>query len=328
MVKCMKKTIKNINLFLMLWLMPILVLAYSSEVILGGQNVGISINSKGVLVVGFYKVNNIYNGSHLLVGDYIIKVNNEDVANIKDLVSKIEKYANNDEVEITYSRNNKEYTTKLKLEKNNNSYKTGIYVKDYLLGNGTLTYIDPETKIYGALGHYIIDSNTNAAIEIKDGSIFKSVITNITKSSDGNPGSINTKFYRQNIYGNIDKNTLAGIFGKYNNIPTHNQLIPVAKMDEVKLGKATIYTSLQQDEIKEYTINILKIDKTSAIKNIFFEITDENLINTAGGVVQGMSGSPIVQNGKLIGAVTHVTIDNVKTGYGISIINMLEEGEK
>ena len=308
--------------------MPILVLAYSSEVILGGQNVGISINSKGVLVVGFYKVNNIYNGSHLLVGDYIIKVNNEDVANIKDLVSKIEKYANNDEVEITYSRNNKEYTTKLKLEKNNNSYKTGIYVKDNLLGNGTLTYIDPETKIYGALGHYIIDSNTNPAIEIKDGSIFKSVITNITKSSDGNPGSINTKFYRQNIYGNIDKNTLAGIFGKYNNIPTHNQLIPVAKMDEVKLGKATIYTSLQQDEIKEYTINILKIDKTSAIKNIFFEITDENLINIAGGVVQGMSGSPIVQNGKLIGAVTHVTIDNVKTGYGISIINMLEEGEK
>ena len=149
----MKKTIKNINLFLMLWLMPILVLAYSNEVILGGQNVGISINSKGVLVVGFYKVNNIYNGSHLLVGDYIIKVNNEDVANIKDLVSKIEKYANNDEVEITYSRNNKEYTTKLKLEKNNNSYKTGIYVKDNLLGNGTLTYIDPETKIYGALGH-------------------------------------------------------------------------------------------------------------------------------------------------------------------------------
>ena len=312
----------------MLWLMPILVLAYSNEVILGGQNVGISINSKGVLVVGFYKVNNIYNGSHLLVGDYIIKVNNEDVANIKDLVSKNEKYATNDEVEITYSRNNKEYTTKLKLEKNNNSYKTGIYVKDNLLGNGTLTYIDPETKIYGALGHYIIDSNINAAIEIKDGSIFKSVITNITKSSDGNPGSINTKFYRQNIYGNIDKNTLAGIFGKYNNIPTHNQLIPVAKMDEVKLGKATIYTSLQQDEIKEYAINILKIDKTSAIKNIFFEITDENLINTAGGVVQGMSGSPIVQNGKLIGAVTHVTIDNVKTGYGISIINMLEEGEK
>ena len=328
MVKCMKKIIQKLNIFMLLWLLPLTVFAYSSEVILGGQNVGISINSQGVLIVGFYKVNNIYNGSHLLVGDYIIKVNNETVANIKDLVSKIEKYATNDQVEITYLRDNKEYTTKIKLEKSNNSYKTGIYVKDNLLGNGTLTYIDPETKIYGALGHYIIDSNTNTAIKIKDGSIFKSVITNITKSTDGNPGSINTKFYRQNIYGDINKNTLAGIFGMYENIPANGKLIKVANIDEIKTGKATIFTSLAQNEIKEYDINILKIDKNSPIKNFYFEITDKNLIDTAGGVVQGMSGSPIVQNGKLIGAVTHVTIDNVKTGYGISIINMLKEGEK
>lgn len=328
MVKCMKKIIQKLNIFMLLWLLPLTVFAYSSEVILGGQNVGISINSQGVLIVGFYKVNNIYNGSHLLVGDYIIKVNNETVANIKDLVSKIEKYATNDEVEITYLRDDKEYTTKIKLEKSNDSYKTGIYVKDNLLGNGTLTYIDPETKIYGALGHYIIDSNTNTAIKIKDGSIFKSVITNITKSTDGNPGSINTKFYRQNVYGDINKNTLAGIFGMYENIPANGKLIKVANIDEIKTGKATIFTSLAQNEIKEYDINILKIDKNSPIKNFYFEITDKNLIDTAGGVVQGMSGSPIVQNGKLIGAVTHVTIDNVKTGYGISIINMLKEGEK
>lgn len=328
MVKCMKKIIQKLNIFMLLWLLPLTAFAYSSEVILGGQNVGISINSQGVLIVGFYKVNNIYNGSHLLVGDYIIKVNNESVSNIKDLVSKIEKYATNDEVEITYLRDDKEYTTKIKLEKSNDSYKTGIYVKDNLLGNGTLTYIDPETKIYGALGHYIIDSNTNTAIKIKDGSIFKSVITNITKSTDGNPGSINTKFYRQNVYGDINKNTLAGIFGMYENIPANGKLIKVANIDEIKTGKATIFTSLAQNEIKEYDINILKIDKNSPIKNFYFEITDKNLIDTAGGVVQGMSGSPIVQNGKLIGAVTHVTIDNVKTGYGISIINMLKEGEK
>lgn len=328
MVKCMKNINKKIIAFLLLWLMPLMVLAYSNEVILGGQNVGISINSKGVLVVGFYKVNNIYNASRLLIGDYIIKVNNEEIKNIKELVSKIEEYATDNQVEITYLRNEKEYTTKLKLEKTNGSYKTGIYVKDNLLGNGTLTYIDPETKIYGALGHYIIDSNTNEAIKISDGSIFKSVITNITKSTDGNPGSINTKFYRQNVYGTITQNANSGIFGTYNNIPNDNKTIPVAKIDEVKLGKATIYTSLYQGETKEYTINILKIDKNSAIKNIYFEINDENLIKDAGGIVQGMSGSPIVQNGKLIGAVTHVTIDNVKTGYGISIINMLEQGEK
>ena len=114
----------------------------------------------------------------------------------------------------------------------------------------------------------------------------------------------------------------------YENIPANGKLIKVANIDEIKTGKATIFTSLAQNEIKEYDINILKIDKNSPIKNFYFEITDKNLIDTAGGVVQGMSGSPIVQNGKLIGAVTHVTIDNVKTGYGISIINMLKEGEK
>lgn len=177
------------------------------------------------------------------------------------------------------------------------------------------------------LGHYIIDGNTNEAIKISDGSIFKSVITNVTKSTDGNPGSINTKFYWQNVYGTITQNTNSGIFGKYNNIPSNSKTVPVAKISEVKPGTATIYTTLYQGEIKEYTINILKIDKNSPIKNIYFEIADENLIKDAGGIVQGMSGSPIVQNGKLIGAVTHVTIDNVKTGYGISIINMLEQGE-
>ena len=328
MVKFMKNLNKKIAIFFLLWLIPFTTFAYSPQVILGGQNVGISINSKGVLVVGFYKVNNIYNASRLLIGDYIIKVNNEEVKNIKELVSKIEKYATDNEVEITYLRNEKEYTTKLKLEKNNGSYKTGIYVKDNILGNGTLTYIDPATQIYGALGHYIIDGNTNEAIKISDGSIFKSVITNVTKSTDGNPGSINTKFYRQNVYGTITQNTNSGIFGKYNNIPSNSKTVPVAKISEVKPGTATIYTTLYQGEIKEYTINILKIDKNSSIKNIYFEITDENLIKDAGGIVQGMSGSPIVQNGKLIGAVTHVTIDNVKTGYGISIINMLEQGEK
>ena len=274
------------------------------------------------------------------VGPYKIKSNLEKLKIDKEIIEEVMATLNDDlihenlvNIVLKKSRLNNHYSlfqlkTKLKLEKTNGSYKTGFYVKDNLLGNGTLTYIDPETKIYGALGHYIIDSNTNEAIKISDGSIFKSVITNITKSTDGNPGSINTKFYRQNVYGTITQNTNSGIFGTYNNIPNDNKTIPVAKIDEVKLGKATIYTSLYQGKTKEYTINILKIDKNSAIKNIYFEINDENLIKDAGGIVQGMSGSPIVQNGKLIGAVTHVTIDNVKTGYGISIINMLEQGEK
>ena len=203
-----------------------------------------------------------------------------------------------------------------------------MYVKDNLLGNGTLTYIDPKTKIYGALGHNVIESNTKSRVEIKDGSIFKSVISSVTKSSDGNPGSINTKFYKDKVYGTINKNVESGIFGNYLESIDDNALIEVASIDEVKLGEASIYTNLYNNDVREYKINILRVDKSGKIKNIYFEVTDEALLNKTGGIVQGMSGSPIVQNGKLIGAVTHVLIDDVTTGYGISIITMLEEGEK
>ncbi len=324
----MNKIFQKIAVGLTLFSFPFNVWAYSDKVILGGQNVGITINMQGVLVVGFYKINGEYNSSHLLVGDYIIRVNDEQVTSIKDLVNKINANASDNKVKITYLRNNKEYTTDLKLEKNVDTYKTGIYVKDSMLGNGTLTYIDPESKKYGALGHFIVDSSTNEGIKISDGNIFKSVITSITKSTNGNPGSINTNFIKKETYGTIEKNTIAGIFGTYSSAIDNDNLIPIAKIDEVKTGNATIYTSLYHNEIKEYTINILRIEKNSKIKNIYFEITDEKLLNSAGGIVQGMSGSPIIQNGKLIGAVTHVSIDNVKTGYGISIINMLEESEK
>lgn len=328
MVKFMKKIFKRLLIGLTLTSFPINVWAYSSQVILGGQNVGIRLNMDGILVVGFYKINGEYNSSRLLVGDYITKVNNIVVKTIPELVEQINKNAKNNSVPINYIRNNKEYNTTLKLEKNNNNYKTGIYVKDNMLGNGTITYIDPESKTYGALGHYIIDSNTNEAVKINDGNIFKSIITSITKSTNGNPGSINTNFVRKDIYGTIEKNTIAGIFGTYNSQFDHSKLIDIAKPEDVSTGKATIYTSLGNNEFKEYEINILRIEKNNKIKNFYFEINDKDLIAKTGGIVQGMSGSPIIQNNKLIGAVTHVSIDNVETGYGISIINMLEESEK
>lgn len=324
----MKKIFKRLLIGLTLTSFPINVWAYSSQVILGGQNVGIRLNMDGILVVGFYKINGEYNSSRLLVGDYITKVNNIVVKTIPELVEQINKNAKDNSVPINYIRNNKEYNTTLKLEKNNNNYKTGIYVKDNMLGNGTITYIDPESKTYGALGHYIIDSNTNEAVKINDGNIFKSIITSITKSTNGNPGSINTNFVRKDIYGTIEKNTIAGIFGTYNSQFDHSKLIDIAKPEDVSTGKATIYTSLGNNEFKEYEINILRIEKNNKIKNFYFEINDKDLIAKTGGIVQGMSGSPIIQNNKLIGAVTHVSIDNVETGYGISIINMLEESEK
>ena len=319
---------KYIITFLIIFLMPIYVLAYSNKLVLGGQNLGIVIESDGVLVVGFYKINNTMNNSKLSIGDYIIKVNDNSINTVDDLINNIESSVIDNKVNITYRHNNDIKNTSLNLEYVNGIYKTGLYVKDSLKGIGTLTYIDPESKIYGCLGHEIIDSNTNSKVEIRSGNIFKASVTSITRSSNGNPGSKNAKFIEDKIYGNINKNDEKGIYGKYNGDIDSDNLIEINDIDNVSLGEAYIYTSLDDNIVKQYKINILKKVNKSSIKNFYFEVVDDELLSKTGGIIQGMSGSPIVQNNKLIGAVTHVAVDSVKNGYGISIINMLKEGEK
>ena len=213
------------------------------------------------------------------------------------------------------------------LSKVDDTYKTGLYVKDNLTGIGTLTYIDPQTKIYGALGHEITESTSGNLIEVKTGNIFRSSITTIEPSYRGIAGTKNAKFYSNTKYGNITKNTIKGIYGTYTKDISKQNTMQVGSYYDIKLGKATIRTVIKGEEVKNYEINIDKV-ATGKIKNIHFVITDEELINKTGGVIQGMSGSPIIQDNKIIGAVTHVIVDNPVTGYGILITNMLEEGEK
>ena len=207
-------------------------------------------------------------------------------------------------------------------------YKTGLYVKDGVTGIGTLTFIDPATNTYGALGHEVLESTTSKIVEVRSGSIFENSITSIDSSANGDPGSKNAKFYYNNIYGDIDKNTKYGIYGTYTKEYDDTSLIEVADSSEVKIGPAVIYTVLEDEKVEKFEIEITKINENSEIKNISFEIIDQELLDKTGGVVQGMSGSPIVQNDKLIGAVTHVVTDNVTTGYGLFITTMLEESEK
>lgn len=305
------------------------ILAYSSNVIVGGENVGIMVKTKGILVVGLYKVDNelIAASTNIKPGDYIVKVNNKEVNDINDFTNEINNSDNKDSINIEYKRDDKIYTGNLKLKKVDNEYKTGLYVKDTVSGIGTLTFIDPKTKLYGALGHQIIDSNTNTSLNINDGSIYYSYITGINKSSNGKVGEKESRQEKDKIYGDVKENTNKGIFGNYKNDINNDKLTPVAKNDEIVLGGASILTVVANDEVKEYRINIDKIDYKDSTKNILFTITDEELLNKTGGVVQGMSGSPIMQNGKLIGAVTHAIVDDCKKGYGIFITNMLEEAD-
>lgn len=323
---------KKLKIFIisLLLLIPINVFAYSDFIIPGGETLGIEINSKGIMVIGFYQINGKYNKGNpeLKPGDYITKVNNIDVYTVDDLTSVIEDNISKSGVKITYNRNGKIKTSNLELVKDDNIYKTGLYVKDSITGIGTLSYIDPETKVFGALGHEIVESNTKSTVEIKSGIIFRNYITSIDKSTNGVPGSKNAKFYYDTTYGRIIKNTNVGIYGIYDAMLPQKDLIEVAEPNEIKIGKAYIETVLNGEEIKQYDINITGINESSDIKNINFEIIDEELLDKTGGVVQGMSGSPIIQNNKIIGAVTHVVIDNPSNGYGIFITTMLEEGEK
>ena len=304
-------------------ILPFHVLAYSNYLIVGGENIGIDVKNNGILIIGFYKINNEYNKNNLKIGDVIKKVNQIEVSSINELTETIEKEQVDNEVTFTIERNKTTKEINFKLIKENNKYKTGLYVKDSITGIGTLTYIDPTTSIYGALGHEILESKTMQSIEVKTGTIFESEITSIDRSSEGNAGTKNAKFNYKNTFGTITKNTESGIYGKYNIELPNKELIEVGNPNEIKTGEAKILTVLEGNQVEEFEINIISIEK-----NIYFEITDKELISKTGGIVQGMSGSPIIQNNKIVGAVTHVIVKEPITGYGIFITTMLEEGER
>lgn len=325
-----KKVKKTTSFLLLSLLLPSSVLAYSDYIIPGGENIGIELHAKGVLIVGTYKIGEASPSteSGLKVGDTITKINGNRVSTINEMVSKIESRGETDTVKLTYVRNDLEKETTLKLYKSGDIYKTGLYVKDSIMGVGTLTYIDPNTQIFGALGHEIIEKNTGKILEIKDGKIFNSDVTGVEESRDGSPGEKNAKFNTTEVTGSIAENTTQGIFGKYTDTIPEKKKYKVAKPSEIKTGEAKILTVTNGTKIEEYTIQIEKInDVTKKNKNFVFEITDKELLQKTGGIVQGMSGSPIIQGDYIVGAVTHVVVDNPAKGYGIFITNMLEEAE-
>ncbi len=308
---------------------PVNVLAYSSYVIPGGETVGIEVSSKGVLVVGFYKIDNEFVGKNagFQVGDKILKVNNTPVETIDEMITVVDN-KKEDSTKFTILRDDKEMELDVDLKKNSEGvYKTGLYIKDSIVGIGTLTYIDPESKKFGALGHEIIEKTTAEKFEIKDGKIFESNVTNIDKSSNNSAGEKNATYDKGKVFGTIEENESSGVFGNYKDNLPNKEKLKVATPKEIKPGEATIQTVLKDNTVESFKINILRLDDSNNTKNILFEITDTRLLEEAGGIVQGMSGSPIVQDNKIVGAVTHVIVNDVTKGYGIFITTMLEEGE-
>lgn len=311
-----------------LFMFPLMVFGYSPYIYAGGENIGIDVKSKGVIIVGSYKVDNedVISSSDLRVGDIIVSIDSNKITNISDLTKIVSNITKN-EIKVGYKRNNVlDYTT-LRLKKVNNEYKTGLYVKDSVVGIGTLTFVDPETKIFGALGHEIIEKNSGMILDIDSGTIFHSEVLGIEPSNVGIPGEKRAKYYSNMVIGSIFENTNKGIFGNYSYDINKNKLYKVANINDIKKGDAKIRTVVSGTTVKEYNIKITDINTKGKTKNIVFEITDQELLNLAGGIVQGMSGSPIIQGEYIVGAVTHVVIENPRKGYGIFIVNMLEEAE-
>lgn len=305
-----------------------------TKVIPIGEVVGIKMYTKGVLVVGMAEIQGKkpYSEAGIQEGDIITNVDNEEIKNTSDLIESINKSAG-EQVEITYINNGqtKECNiTPVRTEKG--EYKIGLWVRDSAAGIGTVTFYEPESKNFVALGHGITDIDTNKLINISSGELVTTQILSIVKGEIGTPGKIQGTIEKQKNIGTIYKNTTVGIYGEVNK-PTnllveYPKPMEIAMRNEIQLGKAKILCNLESNQgIEEYEIEIVRkfTNNNYDNKSMLIRVTDERLIEKTGGIVQGMSGSPIIQNGKFIGAVTHVLVSSPDTGYAVFADTMIKE---
>ncbi len=302
-----------------------------------GNTVGVKIKMDGILVIGVSEVDTA-NGLRLApakdggikTGDILYEVNSKKLTDIRDLIRQIDN-SNGNKLDIKYKRENAVYTTTVyPIEGvNDKKYHIGLWVRDSTAGIGTLTFYDPETHNFGALGHGITDIDTGLLMPVNSGEVLESNIIAVKKGEQGTPGELRGIFMENKPpMGNIYKNDECGIYGKvYDGYRTlKERLYPIGIRGQVKVGPATILSNIEGSNIEEFSINIEKVARQSfsGPKGMVIKVTDKRLLNSTGGIVQGMSGSPIIQNGKLIGAVTHVLVNDPTRGYGIFIEWMLK----
>lgn len=304
----------------------------------GGMPIGLYMETDGVLVLGTDVIQGMdgqeYSPAKNVVkaGDYITEINGEAIESKKQLIACIDDL-DSDQVILKLRRNEEEIEVKIKpVKTDTNEYKLGIWVRDSVQGLGTLTFLTLDHQ-FGALGHGIHDSDTESLLDISVGQVYQTKVVNIEKGVKGLPGGMEgiIIYNKNNLLGTIEKNTVNGVYGtidKVDKLVEDQTAVPVAKKKEVDTGAATIRCCVT-GEVKEYDIEIEKINWFTREENkgMVIKIVDEELLELTGGIIQGMSGSPIMQDGKIVGAVTHVLVNDPVKGYGIFIENMLEAEE-
>jgi len=313
------------------------------ELIPGGHSIGIKLHSEGVLVVGHHQVQgpdrtcSPAQEAGIEVGDVILAIDGVELQDANQVSQIIrERWVKKEKLTFNVKRNSNRFTVEVQplmcLE--THQPRIGLYVRDSAAGVGTLTFYDPETKIYGALGHVITDLDTNQPIEVREGQIVKANIINVKAARRGYPGEKTGIFQEdEDIEGTIEKNTMFGIFGRLTRKQAvkgeMREAIPMALISQVETGPAEILTVVEGTTIERFEIEIQRVYRQSrpGDKGMVIAITDERLLAETGGIVQGMSGSPIIQNGRLVGAVTHVFVNDPTRGYGIFAEWMVQEAE-
>ena len=302
-----------------------------------GTAIGMKLYTKGVLVVGMSQISTIsnektkpYENSGIEQGDMIVAVNNKEVSTTEELIEEVNK-SNGNSVKIKYLKNNETQETSITPVKSKDNYKIGLWVRDAAAGVGTLTFYEPNTNSFMALGHGISDIDTEKIVEISNGELITANIISIKKGEKGNPGEIKGTIDCGNKIGEISKNTNLGVYGNVTNknyldIDYSNEL-EVAARNEIKEGKAQIICQLDNDGKKKYDIKIEKIYtmNNEDNKSMLIKVIDEELLNKTGGIIQGMSGAPIIQNGKFIGAVTNVLVNDPTQGYAVFADMMIKQ---
>ena len=297
------------------------------EILINKENDGKKLNTVLLKEFPALSINAIYKA--LRKKD--IRVNNVKINNTDELIECVNR-SKGESIQITYISDNEEEVANISpVKTGENEYKLGLWVRDAAAGVGTLTFYEPSTGEFGALGHGINDVDTYELIDIANGELVTTNIIDIVKGEDGTPGEIRGIIEGSSTIGSIYKNTDYGVYGKVTdksrlNLDTNNEL-EVANRSEIKTGKAEIMCELENGKIEKYEIEIQKIflENNQDNKSMLIKVTDEDLIEKTGGIIQGMSGAPIIQNGKFIGAITHVLVNDSKMGYAVFADLMIKQ---